>query len=142
MAAVQDFRTAKIRNLLILTGMLTAILVNSIYFIREESSVHVKCFQLAEQIGNILILFIILYALYKAGALGAGDCKLLLMIGMYLPIKKSIEILIGSLVLAAVYGTVRNMVRIIWLKKERIAGIHYAIPVAIVHVLVVLQEKI
>jgi len=62
------------------------------------------------------------------------------MIGLYLPIKKSLIILVGSLVLAALYGSLRNVIRVLILKKDWLTGIHFAIPVACTHAIVVIFE--
>lgn len=110
--------------------------------LRDKATVLEIIFTILEQLGNIFFLFMILFALYKIKALGAGDCKLLLMIGLYLPIKKSLIILFVSLILAAFYGSIRNIVRMLFLNKERLAGIRFALPVALVHTAVVIFEKV
>jgi len=138
-AALQDYRTAKIRNALIGAGMLIAVILFGMS-LREKTTVSEIIFLILEQLGTFIILFIILFALYKIRALGAGDCKLFLMIGLYLPIKKSLIILVGSLVLAALYGSLRNVIRVLILKKDWLTGIHFAIPVACTHAIVVIFE--
>ena len=140
-AAIQDYRTAKIKNGLIMIGMLLAVVLFCVS-LQDKTAVLEIVFAILEQMGNIFFLFMILFALYKVRALGAGDCKLLLMIGMYLPIEKSLIILVGSLILAAFYGSIRNVVRILFLKKPRLTGIRFALPVAMVHTVVVIFEKV
>ena len=140
-AAIQDYQTAKIKNYLVGIGMLVAVILFCM-LLRDKATVLEITFTILEQLGNIFFLFMILFALYKVRALGAGDCKLLLMIGMYLPIEKSLIILVGSLVLAAFYGSIRNVVRILFLKKPRLTGIRFALPVAMVHTVVVIFEKV
>ena len=138
-AAIQDYQTAKIKNYLVGIGMLVAVILFCVS-LRDKATVLEIIFTILEQLGNLFFLFMILFVFYKIKALGAGDCKLLLMIGLYLPIKKSLIILVSSLVLAAIYGSIRNAVRIFFLNKERLAGIRFAIPVTLSHAGVVIFE--
>jgi len=57
-AALQDYRTAKIRNALIGAGMLIAVILFGMS-LREKTTVSEIIFLILEQLGTFIILFII-----------------------------------------------------------------------------------
>jgi len=138
-AMVQDLKTGKIKNWLIFGGMMLAWMQIGYVFIKQ-STWKDKGEALFLLVGSLIIQFIILFSLYCIGALGAGDCKLLLMIGMFFSIKKSIFILILSLAIAALYGSLRNSIQRIILHREIKPGIHFAGSVFAAHILILLLK--
>ncbi|MCD7725231.1 MAG: A24 family peptidase [Clostridiales bacterium] len=55
-------------------------------------------------ISSILLAFLLLYPVYKIGALGAGDVKLLMMVGSFCGIKDFMTVLAGAFVAGAVFS--------------------------------------
>lgn len=51
---------------------------------------------------EVIVLFICLWPFYVAGGLGAGDCKLLLLAGVFLPAKQAIFVVAGTFFIAAI----------------------------------------
>lgn len=50
---------------------------------------------------EVIVLFICIWPFYAMGGLGAGDCKLFLMTGMFLPVKQTIFVVTGTFIIAA-----------------------------------------
>lgn len=51
---------------------------------------------------EVIVLFICLWPAYAAGGLGAGDCKLFLMAGVFLPVKQTVFVVAVTFFIAAV----------------------------------------
>ncbi|MDE6951736.1 MAG: prepilin peptidase [Lachnospiraceae bacterium] len=51
---------------------------------------------------EVIVLFICLWPVYTAGGLGAGDCKLFLMAGVFLPVKQAVFVVTFTFFIAAV----------------------------------------
>lgn len=58
-------------------------------------------------LGSVSLAFLLLYPLYKIGALGAGDVKLFLMIGGFCTAGELLVILAGAFVIGAVFSLVK-----------------------------------
>ena len=116
-----DKRENRIPNCLLMIGGFVEILLSVFLVIYRQD-----WWYLPEMVVKVVLFFFLVWPVYQIGGLGAGDCKLLLLIGMFLPIKKSIYIYISSMVLAAVIGVIRNTVRILFLKKDPVSGIHFS----------------
>lgn len=54
-----------------------------------------------EMAAEIFVLFICLWPFYLMGGLGAGDCKLLLLAGVFLPVKQAIFVVVSTFFIAA-----------------------------------------
>ncbi len=55
-------------------------------------------------VAAMLISFCILYPIYKIGALGAGDVKLVIMTGSFLSVNRSLRVIIVSFIIGAVFS--------------------------------------
>ena len=55
----------------------------------------------------MLLAFLLLYPLFKIGAMGAGDIKVLIMIGSFVEVKELIAIIIMSFVIGAACSFVK-----------------------------------
>lgn len=116
-----DMCTGKIPNRLLISGGIVGIAFGIFHmFYRQDYWYLLPCLL------KFFLLFFILWPIYQIGALGAGDCKLLLLIGTFLPMKISVFILISSMTLAAGVGISRNIIRHFFLKKQPISGIHFS----------------
>lgn len=63
-----------------------------------------------EIIGSVSLAFLLLYPLYKIGVLGAGDVKLIMMIGSFCTAGELLVILAGAFVIGAVFSLVKLLV--------------------------------
>ena len=116
-----DKRESRIPNRLLLLGGFVEILFSMFLVVYRQDWWYIP-----EIIVRSVLFFFLLWPVYQIGGLGAGDCKLLLFIGMFLPIKISIFIYISSMVLAAGIGVARNAIRIVFLKISPVSGIHFS----------------
>lgn len=94
-AALFDLMTGKIPNILIAAGMAARGL---------EIILQKQYGDVAGILARLIILYILLWAVYQAGGLGAGDCKLLLMTGTFQTWNVMIYILLYSFLLGSVWG--------------------------------------
>jgi len=124
-AAVRfDLRRDKIPNRLILYGMITGI------FFRLAGDIFLKnLWDIPVIILEFLSLFVCLWPLYRMSALGAGDCKLLLMTGIFLPVKPVFFIFITSLFIAAAAGVLKMLFYRGLKKKKGMMRIHFSVSV-------------
>lgn len=60
--------------------------------------------------GSVSLAFLLLYPLYKIGALGAGDVKLFIMIGSFCTAGELLVILAGAFVIGAVFSLLKLLV--------------------------------
>ena len=88
LAALADLKTDRIPNGLIVLGMILG-LSNSLRMDR------ILC-----NVGSMLLAFLLLYPLFKIGALGAGDVKLFIMIGSFYETGEVLMILAAAFVIA------------------------------------------
>ncbi len=86
-AVVQDYRSMKISNRLILLGLVLS-LVFGIILGRTSGFLYI--------LGNIFFPVIVLYLLYLLGVLGAGDIKLFSVIGAFTDFKTLTQCMIAS----------------------------------------------
>ncbi len=93
LSAFSDLKTDRIPNGFILLGIAAGILCG-ILSGRDLSAVP----------ASVLLAFLLLYPLYKIGALGAGDVKLFVMIGCFYAAKDIAYILVGAFVIGAVFS--------------------------------------
>ena len=99
-AVVQDFKSRKISNRLILTGLLLSLAFGVIL-----GGVQRVPYILL----NISFPVIVLYILYLIGALGAGDVKLFSIIGGFTNLKLLTVCMAASLCVGAVFGLGRML---------------------------------
>ena len=77
---------------------------------------------------EVIVLLFCLWPVFAIGGLGAGDCKLLLMTGVYLPVKQSLFVVVSTFFIAAVESLLLILVFRMKKEKRRINAIHFALP--------------
>lgn len=95
-AAWFDLRKNIIPNRLLFSGMGMGILLRTAEDILRKDSRDIL-----SMAAEVAILFICLWPFYVMGGLGAGDCKLLLMTGVFLPVKQTVFVVTGTFFIAA-----------------------------------------
>ena len=75
---------------------------------------------------EVIVLFICLWPVYRLGGLGAGDCKLLLLAGVFLPAKQAVLVVVSTFFIAAVEIVMLLLLNRIRKKKQKIKTIHFA----------------
>lgn len=90
LSALADLKTDRIPNGFVLLGIVIGVL-GSLWHGSDIRHIVV----------SMLLAFLLLYPLFKIGAMGAGDIKVLIMIGSFVEIKELIVILIMSFVIGA-----------------------------------------
>lgn len=95
-AAWFDLRKNIIPNRLLFSGMGIGILLRTAEDILRKDSPDIL-----SMAAEVIVLFICLWPFYVMGGLGAGDCKLLLMTGVFLPVKQTIFVVTGTFFIAA-----------------------------------------
>lgn len=96
LSALADLKTDRIPNGFIFLGMIIGI-SGSILSGRELSDI----------LASVLPAFLLMYPLYKIGALGAGDVKLFVMIGSFLTVGEALSILTGAFVIGAGFSLIK-----------------------------------
>lgn len=116
-----DFKDGIIPNELIYIGMSGCLLT----IVRQGR------FELFIAFGKQMVLvFILLYPLFKIGALGAGDIKLFMMCAGFHPYQNIVKCLICSFAIGAVLGIIKLWRENIW--RQRIAYfLDYAKEIAV-----------
>lgn len=74
----------------------------------------------------VIVLFFCLWPVFVMGGLGAGDCKLLLMAGVFLPVKQAVFVIVSTFFIAAAEGMLLILAYSIREKKRKITAIHFA----------------
>lgn len=97
LAAWSDLKKNVIPNRLVFPGIGIGILfrVAADILYREPLDILVMA-------AEVMILFICLWPAYAAGGLGAGDCKLFLIAGVFLPVKQAFFVVTATFFIAAV----------------------------------------
>lgn len=128
-AVMCDFHNMKIPNRLVATGVLLAPIGMGLEIFIENQSVFYLILKLILKILEVLLgfafLFLCIWPLYQIRALGAGDCKLILMTGVYLPVKTTLLCLGLSLLLGAVFG----VCKLFWQQGKRPCTIHFSLSI-------------
>lgn len=105
-AVVQDFKTLKVSNRLILIGMIAAVFYRFFSNGLEE---------VLKMIPNLIFPIAVLYLLYLAGALGAGDIKLFSLVGCFTNFKE----LAYCMGFAFFWGAIASLIKLIQSKGVR-----------------------
>ena len=116
-AAWQDLRKDKIFNKYVVAGLLAGLLLRTL-----TGGVRVLSLQLLCIAAALLVLF----PFYLVGALGAGDVKFLAAAAAFVPMQEWFLLAGCSLVIAAVYGAGKLLV-----KRTLHGRIHFAVPVLV-----------
>lgn len=96
-AAWFDLRKNIIPNRLVFPGIGIGIFLRCAIGILDGNSPDILAMA-----AEITVLFICLWPFYAMGGLGAGDCKLLLLAGVFLPAKQAIFVVVSTFFIAAV----------------------------------------
>lgn len=99
LAALTDLKTDHIPNGLTMFGVVTGLTGGLLY--RSN---------LMQSAASMLLAFLLLYPLFKIGALGAGDIKVFIMIGSFVKIKDMIVVLVAAFVIGAVFSLVKLLI--------------------------------
>lgn len=99
-AVVQDYRSMKISNRLILAGLVLSLVFGILG--RTSEFLYI--------LGNIFFPVIVLYLLYLIGVLGAGDVKLFSVIGGFTDFKTLTSCMLAAFIAGAVISLVRLLV--------------------------------
>jgi len=97
-AVIMDYKYYKIPNSLNLWGLISAIVFNLLWY--EPYNLYSIAIGLA-------IPFILLYPVFLIGGIGAGDIKLLCVIGTVIGVKSSIRFTIIAFVIAGIIGIIK-----------------------------------
>lgn len=120
-AVFYDIRYGRIPNFLFILGFISGLLIQFLSF----SSIS-KTFPF---ILGFLFPFISLYLLFKIRVLGAGDVKLLTVIGFHTGIERIIHITVYSMFIAGIYGLILLFILKDY-RKRLLSLIRYARDVA------------
>ena len=105
-AVIQDFKSLRVSNRLILTGMAAGIF----YRLLTKGLENILL-----MIPNIIFPIAVLYLLYLAGALGAGDIKLFSLVGCFTNFKE----LAYCMGFAFFWGAIASLIKLIQSKGVR-----------------------
>lgn len=97
LAAWFDLRKNVIPNRVVFPGIGLGVLVRAVSDILCGEPLDILVMT-----AEVIVLFICLWPAYAAGGLGAGDCKLFLMAGVFLPVKQTVFIVAVTFFIAAV----------------------------------------
>lgn len=75
---------------------------------------------------EVTVLFFCLWPVYRMGGLGAGDCKLLLLAGVCLPVKQAVLVIIYTFFVAAAGIILLWFIQKTGKTKSKITAIHFA----------------
>lgn len=95
-AAWCDLKRRIIPNSLVFSGMALGVVLRVVTDILDGDPSDI--FVMAAE---VIVLFICLWPFYATGGLGAGDCKLLLLAGVFLPAEQAIFVVAGTFFIAA-----------------------------------------
>ncbi|MBD5453055.1 MAG: prepilin peptidase [Lachnospiraceae bacterium] len=93
-----DFKRDRIYNGWILFGILAGL-----FFQMQEGGWYGVC----NAVIPMLIPFVLLYPIYKIGALGAGDIKLFMASGSFLTTEQFVHVIIVSFIIAALFSLMK-----------------------------------
>lgn len=96
LAAWFDLRKSIIPNRLVFSGMGIGILLRTAADILGKEPLDILLMA-----AGVIVLFICLWPVYAMGGLGAGDCKLLLTAGVFLPVKQAFFVVTATFFIAA-----------------------------------------
>lgn len=121
LAAWSDIRKGIIPNRLVFCGMgVGAILRITTDLFNEMPS------DILVIVPEVIVLFFCLWPIYRMGGLGAGDCKLLLLAGVCLPVKQAVLVIICTFFIAAGEIILLWIIQKIRKEKKKITAIHFA----------------
>ena len=121
LAAWFDLRKGIIPNRLVFPGMGMGILlrITTDIFGGDPLDIFVMA-------AEVTILMICLWPVYVMGGLGAGDCKLLLIAGVFLPAKRAVFVIASSFFIAAAGIVLWKLICGMRKEKKKISEIPFA----------------
>lgn len=120
-AALCDLRKNVIPNRVLLPGMGIG------FILRISAAVAGKNLpDIFVMAAEVIALFICLWPIYAMGGLGAGDCKLFLTAGVFLPVKQAVFVVTGTFFIAAAEIVLVTLFYKIKKRKKRIRTIRLA----------------
>lgn len=127
LAMITDVKTTKVRNRLIICGLLCGLVLRILG--QGSEGVVIFCF-------NIFIPIILLYLLFQLRALGAGDIKLFSVVGAFLPTRELLIVILLSFFCGAVLGIMKLCCLHLQKKKNgKYTKIHFSIAITIAYLL-------
>jgi len=96
LAALTDLRTDRVPNGLIVIGIGSGISGSFLF--------HVNSWQ---PVVSMLLAFLLMYPLFKIGALGAGDVKVFLVVGSFFTVKGFLTVLASAFVIGALISLMK-----------------------------------
>lgn len=96
LAALADFKTDRIPNGFIILGTGIGILGGLRYHT-----------DLLQPVFSMLLAFLLMYPLFKIGALGAGDVKVFMMIGSFMNKKELLAVMVSTFIIGAVFSLIK-----------------------------------
>ena len=99
LAALADLKTDRIPNGLVILGIMLGVSDNLWHRL-----------DLLQPAVSMFLAFVIMYPLFKIGALGAGDVKVFVMIGSFVEAKEFIVILVSAFVIGAVFSLIKLLI--------------------------------
>lgn len=90
-ASIEDMRKCRIPNLCIVAGMIAGLIM---------TFVSCGAFETGKALVQMIVIFLAFYPFYLLRGLGAGDCKLFMMLGCYFSDRKLLYCLFISLLIA------------------------------------------
>ena len=96
LAALADLKTDRIPNGFVALGIVIGVL-GSLW----------QGVDIRQTVGSMLFSFLLMYPLFKIGAMGAGDIKVFMMIGSFVEMKELLMILILSFAIGALCSLIK-----------------------------------
>ena len=116
-----DMRRDMIPNRLLIPGLGAGVILRMTIDILEKRPRDILIMA-----AEVIVLFICLWPVYSTGGLGAGDCKLLLLAGVFLPVKQAIMVIISTFFIAAIEIVLLWLISRFGKRKQKIEAIHFA----------------
>lgn len=121
LAALDDAYNAKVSNWLLAWGLITGI---AITLIVSTNAMCIKIYDYKSLLIRVGMIFVIMYLLYLMNVFGAGDAKLMIILGIFCEMREWFILFYISLCVSLVIGMVKRM------RKDN-SGIRYAVAVFI-----------
>jgi len=120
-ALLFDMRKDIIPNRLVFFGMGIGAVFRTVSDIMAERPLDILAMVL-----EAFLLFFCLWPVFATGGLGAGDCKLLLMAGVFLPVKQAVFVIVSTFFIAAAESILLILFFGIRKEKRKVTAIHFA----------------
>lgn len=127
-----DIKTGKIENKVLLLAIILGMILD---YVMGGMGL------LISGIKMTVLMTIVLFVLFVVKGIGAGDIKLIAVIGMFFP-DKVVRITMASFILAGVWSVGRMMIRKIRKEEVLVKGdtIHFSVPIALGTIVVLCMD--